>query len=75
MQDQGKSLWRWIGLPVAVAVAGALLGTAAAPSTAKAASVDGWTCYLTDACHAGSAACCDDVKFDHCTTMCSPEPE
>lgn len=75
MVELTKALWRKIRLPVAVAVGGAMLGTAAVPMTARAATaeVSGWTCYQTDKCHSGTAACCDDTSFDHCTTMCEPE--
>ncbi len=60
---------------MAAAVLAASAGLAVAPSRAQAKTPDaGWTCYQTDRCHAGSAACCMDpdseIFLTHCTTVC-----
>ena len=59
-------------VPVAMAVAAGTLGVVVATRPAAAASTEeaGYTCKDTDKCHDGSAKCCDDTTFDHCTTQC-----
>lgn len=73
------AMLRRYGATALVIIAGALLGAAAAPREAEAAThrllMDGWTCFETDRCHGGSQACCNDPDTDpdltHCTTMCN----
>ncbi len=66
--DDGRAL-----AVIVVATGAALLGVAVAPRQARAAQYSGWSCYLTDLCHEGTAECCSnnsDVAGGHCSTLC-----
>lgn len=68
-RERKRSLRQLIAIVMVAAsagLAGATLG--AQPAVAASTETSGWTCHDTDWCHAGSAPCCDDWSFDHCTT-------
>ena len=76
-QEAKNGTVREMAGPVAAVLLGVLLALSASPrSAAASASVleDGYKCTAQDKCGPGGALCCDDVRFDHCTTMCDGGP-
>lgn len=68
--------WTRPSMVAAVALAGMLLGFAAAPAPAEATGPKTmhWACNSNDRCGAGSKECCNDPttnpSYTHCSTAC-----